>query len=164
MCGKPLFLSPQLIHIMNKTAKVEEFVSSEEKMNPKQFLMIGGVVLVVVGLAGFFGIVGPTPEASLLGSAWWFDNGENWAHLILGVVALVVAYALGSNLQGWVTLLVGVVGVLVGLWGFVLGADVPNFYGANLENPLDNILHLAVGAWALWAWWNGRKSMSGGMM
>lgn len=133
-------------------------------MNPKQFLLVGGVVLVVVGLAGFFGILGPTSEASLFGSAWWFDNGENWAHLILGVVALVVAYTLGADLQGWVTLLVGVVGVLVGLWGFVLGADVPNFYGANLENPLDNILHLAVGAWALWAWWSGRKAMSGGMM
>lgn len=119
--------------------------------------MIGGVVLVVVGLLGFFGIIGPTAESSLFGMNWWFDNGENWAHLILGVVALVVAYALGSNLQGWVTLLVGVVGILVTLWGFVIGS---NFYGANLENPLDNILHLVVGVWALWAWWNGRKAMS----
>ena len=126
------------------------------KMNPKQFLMTGGVVLVVVGLAGMFNIIGPTPETSLLGENWWLDNAENWAHLVLGAVALVVAYALPASLQAVITLLVGIVGVLVALWGWVIG---PDFYGANLENPLDNILHLAVGVWALWAWWNGRKMM-----
>ncbi len=129
-------------------------------MNPKQFLTIGGVILVVVGVVGFFGVIGPTPDSSIFGSAWWFSNGENWAHLVFGVAALVVSYTLGAGTQGWVTLLVGVVSVLVGLWGFFLGAEAPNFYGANLENPLDNLLHLVIGAWALWAWWNGRKAMA----
>ncbi len=130
-------------------------------MNPKQFLTIGGVVLVVVGLAGFLGVIGPTPDSSIFGSFWWFDNAENWAHLVLGVAALAIAYTLGSSLQSMVTLLVGLLGVLVGLWSLLVST---NFYGANLENPADTFLHLAVGAWALWAWWNGRKSMSGGMM
>ncbi|MEK9147909.1 MAG: hypothetical protein AAB650_00555, partial [Patescibacteria group bacterium] len=57
-------------------------------MNPKQFLQIGGVVLVLVGILGFVGVIGPTAESSLFGGAWWFDNAENWAHLVLGVVAL----------------------------------------------------------------------------
>lgn len=127
-------------------------------MNPKQFLVVGGIVLVVVGLAGFFGVIGPTPESSLFGETWWFDNAENWVHLVLGIAALVVAYALPMNLQAVVTLLVGVLGVLVGLWSLVVG---PDFYGANLEQHADTLLHLAVGAWALWAWWNGKKSMSG---
>ena len=130
-------------------------------MDPKQFLLIGGIVLAVVGVIGFFGIIGPTPEASVFGSAWWFDNGENWAHLILGVVAIALAYSAGANIQGWVTLLVGILGVLVALWGWIIG---PSFYGANLENPLDNLLHLAVGAWALWAWWSARKAMPAPMM
>ena len=129
-------------------------------MNPKQFLMIGGVVLLVVGLAGFLGIIGPTPDASIFGPSWYFDAGENWAHTILGIVALIAAFALPAALQGNITLLVGVVGLIVGVWGFLLPNAAPNFFGANLENPLDNILHLAVGLWAILAW-RGAKNMTG---
>lgn len=130
-------------------------------MNPKQFLLIGGVVLVIVGLAGFFGIIGPTPERSLFGPRWWFDNGENWAHLILGIVALISAYILNAMWQKWLVLVLGVVGLLVALWGFLVsGSAAPNFYGANLENPADNILHLLIGIWALWAMFRAKKVVS----
>lgn len=128
-------------------------------MNPKNFLVIGGVVLIILGLAGFVGILGPTPDASIFGPNWWFDNGENWAHLVLGVAALVVAFGL-APLQSTVALLVGVLGLVVGVWGFLAGSEVPNFFGANLENPLDNILHVVVGIWALLSW-RGAKSMGG---
>lgn len=126
-------------------------------MNPKQFLLAGGVVLVAVAVAGFLGIIGPTAEKSPFGPAWWFDNAENWAHLVFGVVALVAAFALGANLQGLLTLLVGVISLLVGLWSAVLGQ---NLLGANLENPADTVLHVLVGVWALWAWWNSKKAVS----
>ena len=77
-------------------------------MNPKQFLVWGGIVLVLVGVLGFVGLIGPTAEASLFGEAWWFDIGENWAHLVLGVVALIAAYALKSaDAQKWLVVLVG---------------------------------------------------------
>ena len=117
-------------------------------MNPKQFLQIGGVVLVVVGLLGFVGVIGPTSEASIFGSAWWFDNAENWAHLVIGVVALIAQAALGMQQQKMLVQVVGWVGVLVGLYSLVIG---PSFLGANLENPADTILHLVIGGWALWA-------------
>ena len=123
-------------------------------MNPKHFLIVGGLTLIAVALAGFFGIIGPTTQDSLFGDMWWFDNAENWAHLVLGIVALVVALALPAILQEWVTLLVGALGVLVGLYN-VLGSTM--LLGANLENPADTILHVAVGAWALLAWWKGRS-------
>lgn len=126
-------------------------------MNPRQFLQIGGVVLVLVGILGFVGVIGPTADASIFGAAWWFDNPENWAHLVLGIVGLVAAYALGANLQRPLVMLLGVVGVLVGLYS-LLGYST--LLGANLENPADSLLHLAVGAWALWASWK----KSGGMM
>lgn len=122
-------------------------------MNSKNFLMIGGIVLIVVGLAGMAGIIGPTPEQSMFGSMWWFDDAENWAHLILGIAGLAIALAI-PMLQTPVTVVVGLLGLLVGVWGFAM----PNFLGANLENPSDNILHLAVGAWALLSWKMGRKS------
>ena len=116
-------------------------------MNPKQFLTIGGTVLVLVGVLGFF-LIGPTADASIFGDAWWFDNGENWAHLLLGVVGLIVAFSVKSeSFQKTLVMILGIVGLLVGVYGFVS----PNFLGANLENPADNILHIVVGAWALWA-------------
>ena len=131
-------------------------------MNPKQFLVLGGIILIVVGLAGMYGIIGPTANQSIFGANWWFDNAENWAHLVLGVAALVVAFALGG-FAGVVTLLVGILGVLVALYNL----SSSSLLGANLESPADLVLHLVVGVWALWAWWNGRKMMapmSGGVM
>lgn len=130
-------------------------------MNPKQFLQIGGAVLVLVGILGFAGILGPGPGDSLFGEAWWFDNSENWAHLVLGVVGLFASFVLPAQLQRWLVLVLGVVGVLVGLYSLFVSES---FLGANLENPADTILHLAVGAWALWAAFGGKKQMMGGAM
>jgi hypothetical protein len=117
-------------------------------MNPKQFLLIGGVVLILVGILGFIGIIGPTADRSIFGGAWWFDNAENWAHLVIGVVGVIAAYALSGSTQKPLVLLLGIVGVLVGLYSLVISEA---FLGANLENPADTILHIVVGAWALYA-------------
>jgi len=117
-------------------------------MNPKQFLIIGGAVLTLVGILGFVGIIGPTAGQSIFGDAWWFDNAENWAHLVLGIVALIAAFALPASGQKPLVILVGIIGILVGLYSLVIGSG---FLGANLENPADTVLHLVVGAWALWA-------------
>ncbi|MBI2415884.1 MAG: hypothetical protein HYV33_04465 [Candidatus Kerfeldbacteria bacterium] len=122
----------------------------ERIVNPKQFLMIGGVVLILVGILGFVGVIGPTQENSLFGETWWFDNYENWAHTILGIVALVASFALKNAMaQKWLVIVVGVVGLLFGVVNLFLDAAAPNLGGANLENPTDTVLHLAVGAWAL---------------
>ena len=128
-------------------------------MNPKQFLTIGGGVLVLVAILGFMGVIGPTAEKSLFGSGWWFDNGENWAHLILGVVGLIAAFTFPVSVQKPLVILLGVLGVVVGLYSLVYPG---NFLGANLENPADTVLHLAVGAWALWAALNKKGMMMGG--
>mgnify|MGYP001617317185 CR=1 FL=1 len=113
--------------------------------NPKNFLMYGGWVLVILGILGFF-LIGPGTDR-LFGSTWYFDDAENWAHLVLGVVALLLVYLVKNNvLNKWVTILVGLFALVATVSGFFVGT---NFLGANLENPLDNILHLVVGAWAL---------------
>ncbi|MBI3627564.1 MAG: hypothetical protein HY220_02345 [Candidatus Sungbacteria bacterium] len=117
-------------------------------LTPKGFLTIGGIVLVLVAILGFMGVIGPSPDGSIFGATWWFDNGENWAHLVLGVVGLIAAFAFPASLQKPLVLLLGVIGVLVGLYSLVYSS---NFLGANLENPADTFLHLVVGAWALWA-------------
>jgi len=114
-------------------------------MTPKQFLRVGGVVLIVVGILGFAGVLGPTADKSIFGANWWFDNGENWVHLILGIVAVIAAYAVGPEVQKPLTVVVGVIAVLAGLYSIFQ----PTLLGSNLENPADTILHLVVGIWAL---------------
>ena len=131
-------------------------------ISPRGFLKWGGIVLIVVGLLGMVGIIGPTAADSIFGDALWFDDLENWAHLILGVVALAALYAVPSSMHKNLVLLVGVVALFFAVWGFVVSED---FYGAMLESPLDNLLHLVVGAWGVWAATkkNGAMGMGGGM-
>ena len=77
---------------------------------PKGFLQVGGIVLVLVGLLGFIGVIGPTPDASIFGAFWWFDNAENWAHLLLGIAGLAAAWLFPAMWQKWLVVLLGVVG------------------------------------------------------
>ena len=117
-------------------------------MNARKFLIFAGFALVIIALLGFFGIIGPTPDKSIFGSSWWFDNGENWVHLVVGLFALFATQVLSVHAQKYLAMLLGIFGILIGLYGIVLGN---NFLGANLENPMDSILHFVLGAWALWA-------------
>ena len=121
-------------------------------MNPKQFLLVGGSVLVLVAILGFMGIIGPTAQDSLFSAAWYFDNAENWAHLVLGVVALIAAFVFPATLHKPLVMVVGVLGIIVGLYS-AIGPVTQGvtLLGANLQNPTDTVLHLAIGAWALWA-------------
>ncbi len=121
-------------------------------MNPKQFLQVGGVVLLLIGILGFIGILGPTADQSPFGAAWFFDNAENWAHTVLGIVALACAMWLPSPAQKPLVMLLGVVSLLFGLYSlFGPVTEGKMFMAASLQNPSDTILHLVVGVWALWA-------------
>jgi hypothetical protein len=124
-----------------------------ETVNPRQFLLIGGAVLVLVGILGFVGVIGPTAQDSIFGEPWWFDNGENWAHTILGVVAIIAGVALPSGAQRGLVILVGLVGIFFGVYNLFS----TTFLGTNLENPADTLLHFAVGAWALLSSLGGRQ-------
>ena len=117
------------------------------------FLKVGGLVLVVVGLAGFMGLIGPTAGQSIFGSFWWFDNAENWAHLVLGIVGLLVAFVLPVSLHKPIALLVGVLAVFFALYNLF----ATSFLGANLESPADLVLHTVVGIWALYSGLNKKQ-------
>lgn len=113
-------------------------------MNPKNFLIFGGIVLVLVGLLGMMGPIGPTAADSIFGSSWWFDPVENWAHLILGIVGLIAAFILPASLQRTLVILLGIVALLVAVYN-VFSTELG---GANLQNPADLVLHLVVAIWA----------------
>ena len=116
-------------------------------MNPKQFLTWGGIVLVLVAVLGWMNVIGPTPDHSLFGANWWFDVGENWVYLVLGVVALLAAFLAPASLQKPLVVVVGVLALFFAVYNIFS----TQFLGANLESPADLVLHLFVGVWALWA-------------
>ena len=126
-------------------------------MNPKQFLQFGGAILVVLG------VIGLLPVFTKANTPWFYlDAGENVAHIGLGIVAIAAAYVLTDPaMQKWLVAVVGVVALFFGVYGFaVMGAPEPNTFGiSNLESPADNLLHLVVGAWALYAAFMGRATM-----
>ncbi|MBI3485772.1 DUF4383 domain-containing protein [Candidatus Daviesbacteria bacterium] len=130
-------------------------------LNLRQFLLLGGIILVVLGVAGLT-VLGPTPAASLLGDFFWLDGTENVAHLLFGVVALAAYYMLKDpQMTKILVILVGVVALVAALAGFMNGsAPVPNVGITNLENPADNILHLVVAAWAFYVAFMGDKKMA----
>jgi hypothetical protein len=128
---------------------------------PRMFLIVGGVVLLLLGVVGFLGIF---TKAAF--PQFYLTTGENVAHVALGLVALAAVYVPGLNsalapYYRWIVLLVGVIALFFGLYGFVVANNPdPNTFGvANLETPLDNILHLVVAAWAFASAWSSRTSM-----
>lgn len=114
-------------------------------VNPKSFLQIGGVILLALGIIGYL-------VPNLLGDLLWFDQSENVAHTVLGIVALVLAPLPIGDLKKWVVVLVGLVALYFGIAGFLVSANsAPNYYGITNFEMLDNVVHLVVGVWALMA-------------
>ena len=132
-------------------------------LSPKGFLQVGGVVLVLVAVLGYVGLIGPTSD-SLFGDYWYFNNAENIAHLVLGVVALIASVAISASLQRYLTVAVGVIALLVAVVSLLSPMPMgTTFLGAALQNPFDTVLHIVVGVWAVLAF-RGNPSTSGGMM
>lgn len=116
-------------------------------MNPKQFLQIGGVVLLLVGILGFVGVIGPEQQDSIFEPDWWFDNPENWAHTLLGVAGLLASFVFPAAAQRGLVFLIGIAGIYFGVYNLFS----EDFLGAQLQNPFDTILHFVIGGWALLA-------------
>jgi len=130
---------------------------------PKGFLTWGGAILLLLGIVGYVGIFS---QASF--PSFYLDSGENIAHTFLGIVALAIVFVPGLNSMfapyyRWIVILLGIVALFFAVYGFYVGGDTSgaNTFGvANLESPLDDILHLVVGAWALYAAWRPQPSMA----
>ena len=131
---------------------------------PKGFLTYGGVVLLLLGIIGLFALNSATATP-----AFWLDNGENYAHIGLGVIALAIVFVPGLNTMfepyyRWIVILLGIVALFFAVYGVIVAGDSSgkNTFGlANLEFPADDLLHLVVGAWALYAAWKpGGMSMA----
>jgi hypothetical protein len=127
---------------------------------PKGFLTYGGAILLLLGIVGFLGVF--SKEAV---PAFWLDTGENVAHTALGIIALAIVFVPGLNTAfapyyRWIVILLGIVALFFAVYGFAVGGGAePNTFGiSNLESPSDDILHLVVGVWALYAAWRAPQS------
>jgi hypothetical protein len=123
---------------------------------PRMFLIAGGAVLLLLGIVGFLNIFTQTAYPS-----FYLDSAENVAHVGLGIIALAAVYLPGLNsmLQPyyrWIVVLVGVIALFFGLYGFVVsGNAAPNTFGLSNLETTDNLIHLVVAAWAfasVWTW------------
>jgi len=131
-------------------------------LTPKGFLTWGGAVLLLLGIVGFLGVFSKTAFPS-----FYLDNGENIAHTFLGIVALAIVFVPGLNSMfapyyRWIVILLGIVALFFAVYGFYVGGNPdPNTFGvSNLESPADDILHLVVAAWALYAAWRPQPAMA----
>src|SRR4026209_1260520 len=120
---------------------------------PRGFLTYGGAILLLLGILGFLNVFTQTAFP-----AFWLDTGENVAHTFLGIVALAIVFVPGLNTMfapyyRWIVILLGIVALFFAVYGFYVGGNAsPNTFNiSNLESPADDILHLVVGAWALYA-------------
>jgi len=136
----------------------------EMLFSSRGFLIVGGAVLLLLGIVGFLNI--------FTLNVFYLTMSENVAHVVLGLVALAAVYVPGLNTAlapyyRWIVILVGVIALFFGLYGFILPAGNPptdlNTFGlANLE-IVDHVIHLAVAAWAfLAAFWAPQREMARG--
>jgi preprotein translocase subunit Sss1 len=109
------------------------------------YAKIVGVVVLLVGVVGL--IIG-NPEDGLLG-LFNVDIVEDIVHLATGGLLAYVGFAGTNSAVKSVVTALGVVYLLVGVMGFI----VPGLFGLipHEYSLADNILHLALGALALFA-------------
>jgi hypothetical protein len=116
-----------------------------DRRSPAQvYALVFGVVLTVAGIIGFFwsaSFGSPGDVDALLGildvNAW-----HNLVHIATGLLGLaaVGSYAYSRNYA----LGLGVVYVVVAIWGFIIG-DGESILGFIPINTEDNVLHLLIG-------------------
>ena len=104
------------------------------------------VVGVVVLLVGVVGLIAGDPEDGLLG-LFNIDIVEDIIHLGTGGLLAYVGFKGTNEMVKSVVTLLGIVYLLVGVLGFI----IPELFGLipNEYNVADNILHLTLGALAL---------------
>ena len=114
-------------------------------MNPRQFLYIGGVILLGLGIYGF---IFPNPVDDQ--TVWSFSVHENYINLFAGVIAIGLGYFAGRGWRWFATLLYGLGGVGMAILGFaVSGRAFPNLAGGTHLELIDNLIYLGIGVYAL---------------
>ena len=122
----------------------------------RSWLYLSGVILIVVGILGFFSnpLVGPDGFVAT-------DNPHNIVHILTGLLALGLAYGMRADV-GTATLLFGALYLVV----FVVTVISPRLFGVFTVpvNTIDHVIHigLAVVSLGLGYMARGRATMMAG--
>jgi hypothetical protein len=120
-----------------------------ERRTPAQlYALVFGVVLVAAGILGFFysAAFGTPGEVSPVLGILDVNGWHNLVHLATGALGLA---AVGSAAYARTyALLLGVVYVVVAVWGFVIGSGEAILTIVPV-NTADNFLHVAIGVLGL---------------
>lgn len=122
----------------------------------RYWMILSGVILVVVGVLGFFSnpLVGPTGLVAT-------DNLQNIVHILTGLLALGLVYWLRDDI-GTATIAFGILYLAV----FVLTVISPTLFGLfTVEvNAIDHVIHigLAIVSLALGYMARGRTALAAG--
>ena len=108
-------------------------------LTTRRTLLIFGLVLAAVGVAGFF-------IDSQAGDAYHLDTGQNVAYLVIGLASLLVGEVWSSESK---RIFLGAVGVFflgVAIAGFAISGGEGHDLGIfNSEHPWENVVHLLLG-------------------
>ncbi len=113
-------------------------------MSVQKLAKLFGVIVLLVGILGF--VPGVTSNGHLLG-IFEVNTLHNIIHLASGILALAASMSSAKASRMFFQVF-GVVYGLVTVVGFVQGNTVLGLIGVNLA---DNLLHLAISAFALYA-------------
>ncbi len=114
----------------------------------KTFALILGVVLLLVGLLGFF-------ANPLVGDSGYFgtNTAQDILHIIAGIFGIYVGTkGMGSGFNSSI----GWIGVLLGLLGFIPGVDGLLSSWLNINTEI-TVLHLVLGIIALGVYYGAEK-------
>ncbi len=114
----------------------------------RNWLLLAGVILVVVGILGFFSnpLVGPTGLVAT-------DNPHNIVHILTGLLALGLGYGMRNDI-GTATIAFGALYLVV----FVVTLISPTLFGVFSVpvNAIDHVIHIGLAVVSLALGWMAR--------
>lgn len=110
-----------------------------------------GATLAVAGIVGFFysSSFGSPGDVHTMFGIFDVNGWHNILHILTGVLGLL-AFGAGTYAARQYALAVGVVYIVIAIWGFIVGSG-DQILGVVPVNTGDNVLHLLIGVTGLLA-------------
>jgi hypothetical protein len=124
---------------------MEAHVTGTTRSPAQLYALIFGAVLTIAGIVGFFYNSEFTSNKDVRDAVFGILDVNGWhnvVHVLTGFLGLAVASSYAAS-RGY-ALGLGVVYILVAIWGFIVG-DGDSILSIIPVNTEDNILHLLIG-------------------